>query len=379
MKQLLGRLSAIAILLFAVYACNGKKQSENGENTVTVEEYKIEYAKGFRVAKYTDYTKVDVCDPWDSTRLLNTYILIDKTKEIPTDLPKGTIIRTPLSTAVAYSTIHCSTLSELGSVNIVKAVCSPEYINLEAIKDGVAKGTILNVGMSTNPDVEKIIELSPEVIFAEPVTGQTYGNITKTGIPIIETPDYMENTPLGRAEWIRFYALFTGKEEVADSLFAVTATNYNKIKDLTTKATNCPTVLLDLRYMGKWNVAGGRSFMANLIADAGGEYKWADNNSSSFLPLSFESVFDKAEDADIWLIKNFTPQDMTYKSLEKEYKPYSYFKAFRDQNIWQCNTSYATYYEDIPIHPDWVLQDLGTIFHPELFKEYENKYYKKMK
>lgn len=368
------------VFLFTILllsACNKKKQADSESNVIA--EYKIEYAKGFRVVKLPDYTKVDVCDPWDSTRLLQTYILIDKNKQIPSNLPKGTIVRIPLSNVVAYSTIHCTTLNELGALDIIKAVCSPEYINLSAIKEGISAGKILDVGMSISPDVEKILDLSPEVIFAEPVTGQTYGNITKTKIPIIETPDYMETNPLGRAEWIRFYSLFIGKEQLADSLFANTVANYNHIKDITAKATSRPTILIDLRYMGKWNMAGGKSFMSNLIADAGGAYKWADNNSTTFLPLSFESVLDKAEDADIWLIKNFTPKDMTYQSLEKEYKPYSYFKAFKERNIWECNTSYVTYYEDLPIHPDWILKDLGAIFHPDLFKDYQTRYYKKMK
>lgn len=368
--------SIIFFLLLLFSACNNKKQAGDGGNIV--DEYKIHYAKGFRVDRYAGYTQISVCDPWNSTRLLQTYILVDRSKELPAALPKGILIRTPLKTAVVFSAIHCTTLKELGNLDIVKGVCSPEYINIPEITDGVKNGTILNLGMSVNPDIEKIINLSPEVIFAEPVAGQTYGNTAKTKIPIIETPDYTEVDPLGRAEWIRFYSLFLGKEQLADSLFDITVKKYNEIKKITADVEYRPSILTDLRYMSKWNVPGGKGFMSQMIFDAGGLYKWADNNSTTFVPLPFESVLDKAGDADIWIIKNYTSTDMTYNSLEKEYKPYSYFKAFKERNIWGCNTNYSSYYEDLPIHPDRILKDYAAIFHPELFPEYQTRYYKRL-
>jgi len=136
---------------------------------------------------------------------------------------------------------------------------------------------------------------------------------------------------------------------------------------------------LDTRYMGSWNMTGGKSYMASMLADAGGAYPWADDNTTTtFLPLSFEAVLDKAGDADVWLIRYFAPEDLTYSSLEKEYKPYSYFGAFKQKNVYGCNTMYSTYYEDLPIHPDYILKDFAKIFHPDIFPDYQLKYYKKL-
>lgn len=369
------------ILLFIIIllaGCGNRQPARQDSITQTALPYTVNYAKGFSVKKYDDYTSVSVRDPWDTTRMLQTYILVDRKKEISTNLPKGTIVRIPLQSVATYSTIHCSTLNELGLEKIIKGVCEPEYIKLESIQEGVKNGIIANLGMASKPDVEQIVMISPDAILATPIQGWTYGNIEKTGIPILETIDYTESHPLGRAEWIRFYSLFTGTEQLADSLFAITEKNYNDIKEIATKATNRPSVLTDMRYQGKWNMPGGKSFMANMLADAGATYPWAESTSSTYMPLSFETVLDRASEAEVWIIKYNWPNDMTYESLKKEYKPYSNFKAFKEKNIYGCNTAYSSYYEDLPIHPDYILKDMAYIFHPELFPDYKPKYYKKV-
>jgi len=165
---------------------------------------------------------------------------------------------------------------------------------------------------------------------------------------------------------------------LADSLFNITVKNYNDIKEAVAGKTNNPTVILDTKYQSSWNMPGGKSYMANMLTDAGGAYIWADDNSTTFLPLSFEAVLDKAGEADTWLIRYYAPKDMTYASLQKEYKQYAYFKAFKQKNIYGCNTSYSAYFEDMPIHPDYILNDFAKIFHPDLFPGYNLRYYKKL-
>ncbi|NDV79365.1 ABC transporter substrate-binding protein [Dysgonomonas sp. 511] len=364
------------IFLLVLAGCTIKPagQKEGGHS----EEYTVQYAKGFTVNKYAGYTEVSVVNPWDTTRLLQKYILVDREKEIPADLPKGTMVKIPLKSVATYNTLQCATLSELGKAGVIKGVFEKQYIKLDEIREGIANGTIEDLGEASKPDVEKLIMLSPEAILASPIVGQTYGNVDKTKIPVIEIPDYTEPHPLGRAEWIRFYSLFVGREQLADSLFAATVENYNAVKNAVQQLSAAPTVFTDTRYMGTWNMPGGKSYMANMLADAGGAYVWADDNSTTFLPLTFETVLDKAGDADIWIIRYFAPEDMTYGSLEKEYKPYSHFKAFKQRNIYGCNTSYSTYFEDLAIHPDYVLMDFAKIFHPGLFSGYELRYYKKL-
>ena len=374
-------ITLLFTIILVLTGCNKQKpvgQDESALHKQTDSVYTVHYAKGFQVKKYNDYTLVTVRDPWDTTRLLHTYVLVDRTKELPANLPKGVVVKIPLQNVATYSTIHCSSLNELGQIDIIKGVCEPQYIKLDVIQQRVKNGEIENLGMASKPDVEKIIMLNPDAIFATPIQGWTYGNVEKTNIPILETVDYTESHPLGRAEWIRFYSLFTGKEHYADSLFAITEKNYKEVKEIVANVTKRPSVLPDIPYQGKWNMPGGRSFMSNMLSDAGAIYPWNEDKSTSYMPLNFEIVFDKAGEADIWIIKYNTPSDMTYTSLEKEYKPYSYFKAFKSKNIYGCNTAYSSYYEDLPIHPDYILKDMAYVFHPDLFPDYKPKYYKRI-
>lgn len=360
-------------------SCSGRQNKQQIANREIGNEYTINYARGFFVEIHPDYKEVSVRNPWDTTKILQKYILIDKSREIPEKLPEGIIIRTPLTDVIAYSTIHCSSLNELNVLNSVKGVCESRYIDIPYIKEAVSNGKIVDLGEASNPDIEKVIDISPDAIFATPIQGISYGNITKNGIPMIETPDYMELTPLGRAEWVRFYSLFYNNEAYADSLFDITVKNYNSIKEKVASTENRPTVFLDLMNRGTWYIAGGNSFIAGMLNDAGALYIWHDDEKEASTPLPFEQILDKAGNAEFWLVKYNSPQDITYKSLEKEYKPYSYFNAFKNRTIYECNTVKRKYFEDLPIHPDLILLDFAYIFHPELFPDYIPRYYTRMK
>lgn len=360
--------------LACAFFCCGKKQQQ--EIITSSEEYSIHYAKGFQVVKTEDYTHVTVRNPWDTTTILQSYILVSNGEKLPDQLPKGHVIKVPISEAAITSSIQASVLERLDALNIITGVCEPEYIKSQYIQDKLSRNEIVNLGMASSPNTESLILISPDVVFSDPVTGQSQANIERTRIPIIQTPDYTEPHPLGRAEWIRFYSLFLGKETLGDSLFSETAKKYNEIKDKISSAEYKPTVFTDIRYQGSWNMAGGKSFLATLYKDAGADYIWSDNESTTFIPLSFEAVLEKAGNADIWIIRYNADQPMTYNSLEKEYKPHSYFKAFKEKHIYGCNARYANYFEDLPIHPDYILQDLAYVFHPSLFPNYKPKYYK---
>ncbi|MDH6355568.1 iron complex transport system substrate-binding protein [Dysgonomonas sp. PH5-45] len=370
----------LLLLVLLLASCKGDKNTHKQNQGIVTTAYEVAYAKGFSVVKTADYTEVTVRNPWDTTKILQKYILVDKQKQLPPDLPKGIVVRTPVSNVVAYSTLHCSTLDELNLIGIIKGVCEPEHIKIPFIKEGIVSGSIMNLGLGSSPDVEKIIDLNPEAIFADPIEGRSFGAIEKLNLPIIQTPDYMEPTALGRAEWLRFYSLFVGQEALADSIFNQTRDNYNAIKAKVAKAEKKPSVFFDVMFSGVWYIAGGKSFIANFINDAGASYPWQGDESTGALALTFEAVLDRAEKAEFWLIKYNTPSsDMTYNSLAKENKGYTQFHSFKNKNVYGCNTAYAAYYEDLPIHPDYVLNDFAAIFHPDLFPEYQLRYYKKLK
>lgn len=372
------KIFLLSVLLITFFASCKNDKNNGAPKPIGDRGYTVEFAKGFSVLKTSEYTEVTVHDPWDSTKVLQTYILIDKAKELPANLPQGIVIRTPLEKVAVSSTVQCSSLAELASDTIIKGARDVSYINEPLTKKRIQENAVVDLGTSALTNVEIIIDLNAEAIFVEPMKGMGLGELEKIKTPVILTPDYMENSALGRAEWLRFYSLFVAKETLADSLFETTRNNYNNIKDLVSDTLSNPTLLVEMMYNKMWNVAAGQSTMANMYKDAGAAYLWADNTETGSLTLNFETVLDKAESADVWLIKYFNETDLTYKSLEKEYKGYALFNAFEKKNIYGCNMKYSLFYEDLPIHPDYILKELVAIFHPQLYPDYELKYFKKL-
>ena len=338
----------------------------------------LAYARGFRIERTEEYTLVSVRNPWDTTRTLHRYILVPLDRPVPESLPEGTLLRTPLQRVVAFSSVHCGMLDFLQADQTLVGVCESRYVNIPHLQERIQQGTIADVGDANAPNIERIMELSPEALITTPLEGISYGRVEKIGIPLLETTDYMELTPLGRAEWIRFYGLLFGREQLADSLFAATAKSYNDLKTKAAEVNDRPKLLPEHKIGSAWYIPGGKSYIANMYRDAGADYPWSDNSLSGSIPMSFEHVLERAADADVWIFKYNRPQDMTYADLEDEYGGYVRFAPFRNRTVYACNTHTVSYYEDIPIHPDYVLADLVWIFHPELMPDYTPRYFRKM-
>ena len=376
MKKLL--LSAhIGLIVLFLYACGGGSKTSSAFTSEEV--IPLKYAENLTLVKGKDYTEARLRNPWDTTKILRTYILVEKDKPIPDHLPKGTIVRTPLSKALVYTGVHCALIHELGAVKSIGGICELQYIKVPEIIEGCKNGTIINAGEGTNPDIEKIIDMHPDALILSPYENSGgHGQVEKLKVPIIECADYMETSALGSAEWIRFYGLLFHQSAKADSIFAIVEKNYNELKSLAISQPIKPKVMCELKSGSAWYVPGGRSTTGKLYKDAGGEYLFNHYTNSGAIPLSFETVFDQAQDADIWLMKYNQPTDKTLSGIREDYSPYANFKAFKNKNVYGCNTAYRRYYEDFPFHPDLLLKDLIKIFHPSLLPEYELKYFSKL-
>jgi iron complex transport system substrate-binding protein len=362
-----------------VLSCNTRRDSSSNntanpaENDLPADT--IKYAKGFSVTAFDGYTEVEVKDPWNKGKLLQRYLLVSRDRAIPENLPAGTVVRVPARNVVVYTSIHCSLLDEIGAGDIITGVCESRHIKSENIKSRILEGSISDLGESTSPNVEKMIEIGAEMVLASPFNNSGYGSVEKTGIPVVECADYMENTPLGQAEWIKFLGLICCKTQTADSLFNVSETKYNDLKMLTNNITGRPTVFPDLKYGATWYMPGGESYIAQLFKDAGADYVFAYLPGTGSYGLNFETVLDKAINADLWLIKYNQGNDFTYESLKADYLPYSNFDAFKNRSIYGCNTYYSCYYEEKNLHPDYLLANLIALFHPGLLPDYKSRYY----
>ena len=376
MKQISVFITLWVTVLF-LSACGGKSSTVSG--SAQGDSIPLHYSSNLSLIDYEDYIVAQLRNPWDTTKILHTYVLVDKKQPLPQELPQGTLVRTPLSKAVIYSSVHCSLLKDLGALNSIGGVCDLKYIKLPEIEEGCRNGTITDVGDGMNPNIERIIDLHPDAILLSPFENSGgYGRVEKLNVPIIECADYMETSSLGRAEWMRFYGLLFGKKTEADAMFASVERSYKDLQELVKPISFAPSVMCDLKTSSTWYTPGGNSTIARLYADAGANYIFREDTHSGSLPYPFEVIFEKGQQTDFWLIRYNQPIDKTYKELEKEFAPYAGFRAFKERNIYGCNTNRVPFYEETPFHPDWLLKDLIKIFHPSLLEGYELRYYNKL-
>ena len=350
---------------------NGGSGSGGNSLTETGTREENSYAKLFEITHYSNCKVISVINPWDTTRILQKYVLVEKDSPLPDNLPHGTIIRTPVENIIMYSTIHASIWEELGALENVAGICEPEYLTSQNAKQMLTEGKIQDCGMAASPNVEKIIEIDGQFIVASPFENGGYGQAEKLGIPIFESADYMENHPLGRVEWMKVVGLLSGREDVADSLFKSTENSYNSLKALAAGAVGKPRIMSERKYGSSWFIVGGASYIAQMYKDAGADYIFSDNPDTGSVPFAFETVFDKGADSDLWVFKYAAERPMTYADLEAEYSPYARFAPFRNRKIYICNTVGTPYYEYIAIHPDYILADYVKMFHPHLLPDYE--------
>lgn len=365
----------VTVLLLS--ACGGKSSTASG--STQGDTIPLHYSSNLSLIDYEDYIVAQLRNPWDTAKILHTYVLVDKDQPLPQELPQGTLVRTPLSKAVICSSVHCSLLKDFGALNSIGSVCDLKYIKLAEIEEGCRNGTIADVGDGMNPNIEKIIDLHPDAILLSPFENSGgYGRVEKLNVPIIECADYMETSSLGRAEWMRFYGLLFGKKTEADAMFAAVERNYKDLQELVKPISFAPSVMCDLKTSSTWYTPGGNSTIAKLYSDAGANYIFREDTHSGSLPYPFEVIFEKGQQTDFWLIRYNQPVDKTYGELEKEFAPYAGFRPFKERNIYGCNTNRVPFYEETPFHPDWLLKDLIKIFHPSLLEGYELRYYNKL-
>ena len=345
----------LCFLLMALSLGCGQRQGASSP------ENQMEDAKTLKMYKNGEgVTVAEILSPEDSTKVVAKYYFVKRGTGKPA-VTDGTVIEVPLYKAVVYTTVHASAINELGTPSVIKGVTDASYFTLPYVKEGLAKGTVADVGTSSAPAVEKIVDLSPDAIVLNTYDGMDTRSIDKLGIPIIRMSENLEQTPLGRAEWIKLLGELTGTREKADSLFNGVKQRYTAACREAAGTKERPSVFSDNIYQGVWYMAGGASYAANMYADAGAAYPWADDKSTGSLNLSFEQVLDKAGDADFWLLKVFG-QQLTRESLLKMDPRYEHFAAIGKGGVYYCDTSASPIFDETPFHPDLLLREYINIF-----------------
>lgn len=380
MKTFLYKALFLSFFAFTI----GCKQNDKTETTKsTASEEVIQYASGLSIHKYTGYSVVKVTNPWPDANRDFTYILQEKNASIPDSLQQYTTIQVPIKSIVVTSTTNVPFLEMLGVENKLVGFPHTDYISSVKTRALIDKGIVKNVGQNERLNMEKLIDLSPELIvtFGVDNNNPMIKNLEKSGLKVMIQGDWMEQSPLGKAEWLKLYAALFGKEKEANQLFDNITKEYKQALSSVTNTKATASVLYGNMYKDQWFVARGNSWVAQFLKDAKANYLWADLEGTGSLGLPFEKVLEKAKNADIWIAAG------TYKTLEElgsSNPHYSQFMAFGKKNVYTFEsklgaTGGTVYYEMAPSRPDLVLKDYIKIFHPELLPNYTLTFAEKLK
>lgn len=419
---------ATAALLMA--ACQGGKTAAADADAGDTLEMK--YAKLLTIVKHGDgedasgngegaeyqYAEVNVANPWKAGTLLHRYILIPKGEEGDETVARlalqrtsgmGCItdtVRTPVERSAVFIAPHCQLMYELGCQQAIRGVCDLNYINIPDVRkraasagkassgNASAQNSIVDCGSSMAPDIERIIALKPEAILVSPFENSGgYGKLDKLHIPIIEAADYMESSPLGRAEWMKFYGMLFGNssktadgnaskavlsascEATADSLFSQIEKEYLKLKAEAGKLPKGLSILTERKTGNVWYVPGGQSTIGILLKDANARYIFSDDQHSGSLPMSPEQILAKGSQVDVWAFKYFGGAPLSQVQLLQEYDGYKALAAFSRGNIYQVDTSTVPYFELTSFHPELLLREFIILAHGSRFGKL--RFYKK--
>jgi iron complex transport system substrate-binding protein len=361
----------LAFIFFGLIQC---KKTQNIAKA-TVNENEIVHAEGFSLVEYDDFLILKVKNTYPESDETFTYVLHRENVIVPDSLQKFTAIQIPIQKIIVTSTTHIPSLEMLGVENTLVAFPSLKYISSETTRERIDQGKIREIGKNQSLNTEIILDLNPDVIVGFSVDGdmKTYKNLEKSGQKVIFNSDWTEKTPLGKAEWIKFFGALYDKNEKANAEFESIEESYNKALKLAQKAEIKPTIFAGAIYEDQWFLPQGDSWAALFLKEANGNYLWSDTEGTGSLALSFESVLDKAKDADFWIGPGqFTSID----EIIKNNKNYQFFKAVETKNVYSFSTKKGKtggiiYYELAPNRPDLVLKDMIKILHPELLPNYE--------
>lgn len=425
------------LALLVQTACQGGKttagEAEEGDTL------KMKYAKLLTIVKYGEkgtaslnndaedaeyqYAEVNVANPWKAGTLLHRYILIPKGKEGDEMVARLALqrtsgmgcttdtVRTPVERSAVFIAPHCQLMYELGCQQAIRGVCDLDYINIPDVKKRAALSrntaarkassgnvsagkasvgnSIVDCGSSMAPDIERIIALTPEAILLSPFENSGgYGKLDKLHVPIIEAADYMESSPLGRAEWMKFYGMLFKKdgnapktalaascEPKADSLFAKIEKEYLKLKAEAAGYPKGLSILTERKTGNVWYVPGGQSTIGILLKDANARYIFEDDEHSGSLAMSPEQILAKGKQVDVWAFKYFGGAPLSQAQLLQEYDGYKALAAFNRGNIYQVDTSTVPYFELTSFHPELLLREFIILAHGERFGKL--RFYKK--
>ena len=367
-------------LLLVVFSFSCKKEILK-ETAAPIPKSTIKYAKGFDIVIENGLKKLIIKTGYQNDTTIFEYLILNKTAKKAT--LNNQTIQVPIKEIVVTSTTHIPMVELLNEESSIVGFPHTTYISSEKTRTLIDAGKIKEIGKESSLNTEILLDLQPELVVGYSITSadKSLTTVQKSGISVIYNGDWLEETPLGRAEWIKFFGVLYNKEKQADSIFNAIEINYLKAKKIALKATIKPTILSGA-IMSKdiWNLPAGESFVAQFLKDANLNYLWKDSKGKGSLSLSFESIFDTGRNADYWIAPGYF---LSKEQLLQSNQIYEEFTAFKNDRIYtpsskKGKTGGVIYYELAPTRPDLVLKDIIKITNPDLLPNYELTFFEKM-
>jgi iron complex transport system substrate-binding protein len=371
------RLFNLILLGALIVSCTPIKKDQPAELS---SETAIRYAQGFSVKKEGQYTYLNVNYPYQGASSGYQYILVPKGEAVPPQTTEAQVIEVPIERIVCTSTTHLPHLDYLHLSNNLVGFPTTDYVCSEKIRKRIDEGQVTDLGIDKGMNIELLYSLNPNLVMGYTMSADLgqLKKIQELNIPVVINAEYLEKSPLGRAEWIKFTALFFNKEKEADSVFRQIEAEYLNTKKLTGEISKKPAVLSGIVYGDAWFMPGGKNYAAQLLADAGCQYLWSDDSSNGYLELSFESVYEKAKGADLWIgVASFN----SLAEMTAAEGRYALFQPFQNKKVYTYNARLGAkggnvFLELGYLRPDLILKDLVKIAHPELLPDYSLYFHK---
>jgi iron complex transport system substrate-binding protein len=371
------RILLLCVLISGLFSCGNqpRKQIKSDSN---------QFAHGFHIVKMGEITRLDVFNPWENARnFIYSYYLIPKSIDIPDSLANRAIIRTPVEKVVVLSTTHIGFIQKLGLESTIMGVSGKDFVSNPIVRRGIEQGLVHDVGYDQNLNYELLLQMKPDLVMAYGIGADVAAHLSKMkdlNIPVVINAEYLEETPLGRAEWLLFIASFYNQTDYAQQIFNEIVMEYDSMKKKVSESKHKPLILSGLPYKDNWWVPGGKSYMANLIADAGGDYIWKDNPSRESFVVSLENAIMKATHADLWINTGQTNSIQDILESDERFKiiPALQKKMVYNDNKQMNPTGGNEVWETGAANPQEILRDLIHIFHPEIESDSAFHYYQKL-
>ena len=364
-----------ALCLTGFVSCKNEKPKSDVNTNIVSKEIKVTYAKGFSITDFGSYKVIEVKNPWPESEQVFKYALVKDKDDFSSEETFDAVIEVPVNNLIVTSTTHIPSLEMLNEV--VKLIGFPnlDYISSKPVRQRINANKITEIGNNESVNTETVINLQPDVLIGFAVNGsnKSFTTLERAGIKVAYNGDWTETSPLGKAEWIKFFGAFFDKSAEADQIFKTIEKSYLEVKSLALNATKQPTVLSGAMWKDTWYLPQGNSWAANFLTDANANYLWKDSKGTGSLALNIESVLEKAQNADFWIGPG---QFSNYQQMVDVSRAYTQFNAFQNKQVYSFSslkgeTGGVIYYELAPNRPDLVLKDLVKILHPDLLPDWE--------